>query len=123
MTEWKGWKAIIRDVVIIWLLTGIGSFIIGIATIGSKMPMVAIALSNIILGVIGFCISGCIIKDNRWKHLIIVAVFVWLTSLFNIIFLQASFSNWLFSIIIIFIMMAVGGGLSFLFVKPNRNEL
>lgn len=76
MTQWKGWKAVIRDVIILWIFTGIGGFIIGIVASGSEIPMVAIGVSNIIFGVVGFCVSGCIARDNRWKHLVIVAVFV-----------------------------------------------
>ena len=119
---WKGWKAVIRDIIIIWILTGIGGFIIGIATAGSELPMAAIALSNLLLGIIGFCISGCLIADNRWKHLIIVAVFVWLTSIVNIFIGATTYSNWRLSILFILIMMAIGCGLSFLFVKPRQNE-
>jgi len=122
MTGWKGWKAIVRDVIIIWIITGIGGFVIGIATAGSRLPILAIAVSNILLGIVGFCISGCMIKDNRWKHLTIVALLVWLTSIVNTIFGPFSLSNWFFGIALLFVMMAIGGGLSFIFVKPVHND-
>lgn len=126
MTEWKGWKAIVRDVVIIWLLTAIGGFILGVAisiTGRSAVAMVAVGLSNIFFGIIGFCISGCMIKDQRWNHLIIVALFVWLTSIINILFRSISLIQWLISIIVILIMMAAGGGLSFIFKKPSKAQV
>ncbi len=122
MTKWKGWKAVIRDIIMILLFTGIGGFVIGVATAGSKLQLGAIGLSNILLGIIGFCISGCLIADNRWKHLIIVAVFVWLTTIVNIFIGPITFSNWLLSILPTFILMAIGCGLSFLFVRPQQNK-
>ena len=121
MTKWKGWKAVVRDVVMLWILTGIGGFIIGVATVGSELPIGAVALSNVILGIIGFCISGCMMAENRWRHLFIVALFVWLTSIVNIFVGPFSFMNWLLGMVVIFIMLAVGGGISFLIVKPRQN--
>ena len=126
MTEWKGWKAVVRDVVIIWLLTAIGGFIIGVTiamTGRSTVAMLAVGLSNIFFGTIGFCISGCMIKDKRWNHLVIVAIFVWLTSIINIFLGFASLIQWLSSIIAIFIMTALGGGLSYIFRKPSKDEV
>jgi hypothetical protein len=121
MTKWKGWKAVIRDVIIIWILTGIGGLLIGIATAGSELPMAAIGISNIILGIVGFCISGCMTEENRWKHLCIVAIFVWLTSIINILIGPFALKNWMFTIFIIFIMMVIGGGISFLIKKTTNN--
>ena len=125
MTKWKGWKAVIRDIIMIWILKSIGEIIIDVASAGSEIPLFApIGFSIIFLVIIGFCISGCLIADNRWKHLIIVAVFVWLTSIVNIFFrpITFTFKNWLLSILITFIMMAIGCGLSFLFVRPRQNK-
>lgn len=125
MTEWKGWKAIVRDVVIIWILTAIGGFIIGVATAitgRSTAAMMAVGVSNIILGTIGFCISGCLIKSKRWNHLVIVAVFLWLTSIINIFFGSSSLLQWFFSIIVILIMMTAGGGLSFIFKRTLKPQ-
>jgi hypothetical protein len=119
MVKWRGWKAVIRDVVIIYIFTGIGGVLIGIVA-GSQPPTTALGFANILLGSIGFCLVGCMTDNKRWQHLTIVAVFVWLTSILNAIFLPFSFTHWLFGLVINFIIMAIGGGLSFLFVKPKH---
>ena len=79
------WKALIRDVIIIFVLTALGGIIVGIAAAGGDLPMAAIALSSIIFCVIGFCVAGCMAKLNRFRHLFHVAVAVWL---FNALDLQ-----------------------------------
>ena len=120
MLEWKGWKAIARDVLLMWILSGISGFLIGfvLAMTGrSSLFMAAICLSNFICAVIVFFISGCLIRENRWEHLVKVAFFTWLTSLVNFLLGFTSFSNWLLSIFAVLIFMAIGGGLSSLFVK------
>lgn len=108
---------VLRDVGIIWILTGLVGFLIGIAMGGSDINrMVAVAgLGNIIFGTIGFIISGSLAKTNRWKHLFAVAIGVWLTSLINIFIIGVAFEQWLISFFLVMIMMAIGGLISYLF--------
>jgi hypothetical protein len=126
LTEWEGWKAVVRDVVIIWVMIFIGAIIGGVIIeiaelkAGTGMPVATVVLSTYYFCIIGFCISGCMIKYDRWKHLCIVALFTWLSSCVVTIFPPVSLLNWFFSIIVFFIMMGMGGGISFLIVKPNR---
>ena len=89
MTQWRGPKAVIRDVIIVSIFAGVGGWLIGASAglLGASLVALypIIGLSNIILGTIAFCISGCMIQEDRWKHLAIVAIFVWLTSIVNVI--------------------------------------
>jgi len=124
MIKWKGWKAVLRDVFMIWILTYISTFII--ANYISSPKLSSLYISNFISGSIGFCISGCITLENRWKHLFIVAVFFWLISeIINIFLFDYATSkiwiiNWIKSIAPILIMMGIGGAISFQLVKPNQ---
>jgi hypothetical protein len=102
--------------VVIFLITFLGGFVIGLA--GPMEPSrkaIALAVSNIIFGSIGFAISGSLVKVNRFHHLGVVAIGVWLVSLINVIAFGLSFANWALSIVIILIMMGLGGAISFLF--------
>lgn len=109
---------IVRDVTIIWVLTLLGGMVVGAA--GSRQntetvwTTTGVALSNVLFGIVGFCISGCLAKGNRWKHLGYVALFVWLTSIVNV-FLGLPFEQWLSAVYVPFLLMGVGGGLSYLF--------
>jgi FtsH-binding integral membrane protein len=109
--------AVARDVAIIWVLTLIGGFIVGISTpLGTTRFMIGIAVSNTILTTIAFIIIGCLVGENRWKHMTIVTVATWLVSAFNI-FLGVGPTQWFFSIIAMFLFMGIGGGISYLFRK------
>ena len=124
MTQWTGTKAIIRDVIIVWILTSIGGFLVGFqAEVGGGQGAIitALALSNMLLGTIAFCISGCMIQNARWKHLAIVATFCWLTSLVNVIVEFMTIADWISSIVWILIWAGLGGGLSFI-VKPKMKK-
>ena len=122
MTQWKGTKAIIRDVIIVWIFTTAGGFLVGFAALNASLGelVFALGLSNTILAAIAFCISGCMIQEDRWKHLAIVAIFVWLTSIVNVIMELFTIGDWIFSIVWIFVWAGLGGGLS-LIIKPNQN--
>lgn len=123
------WGAIIRDVIIIWILTALAGFVVGITGAEGDQFVLGIALANLIFGTVGFCISGCLAKCNRWKHLNMVAVGVWLVSLMNIVIMRITISSWFFGIIFIYIMMGIGGGLSCIFVRipkaieSNRGQI
>ena len=120
MTQWKGTKAIIRDVIIVWIFTTAGGFLVGFAALNASLGelVFALGLSNTILATIAFCISGCMIQEDRWKHLAIVAIFAWLTSIVNVIMELFTIGDWIFSIVWIFVWAGLGGGLSFI-IKPK----
>lgn len=111
---------IVRDVTIIWVLTSLGGMVAGVAGPRQNTETVwtttGVVLSNVLFGIVGFCISGCLAKGNRWKHLGCVAFFVWLTSIVNV-FLGFPFEQWLSGVYLPFLLMGVGGGLSYLFKR------
>jgi hypothetical protein len=107
--------AIIRDVAILWGLTFARGLIIGILRIGGADPtarMVVIGLSNLLFAIIGFTISGCLTGGNRWRHLFIVAVIVWLSSLVNLVF-GIHLAQWIIALPMTLIMMGIGGAISY----------
>ena len=111
------YKAVIRDVVIIWVLTALAGFTIGVTGVEGDSYIVGLAFANIIFGVVGFCISGCLAKSNRWKHLCIVALGVWLVSLINVLAASITLLSWFLGVILIYIMMGIGGSISYIFAR------
>jgi hypothetical protein len=113
-------KALVRDTVIVLALTFVGGLIVGI-TLGdaarSQGALLAVGLSNILLSIVGFCISGALVKVDRFKHLFKVAIAVWLVSFINTLFSVVTITQWLGSSIVILISMGLGGGLSYLFAR------
>ncbi|HKP38046.1 MAG TPA: hypothetical protein VJT71_14410 [Pyrinomonadaceae bacterium] len=111
---------IIRDVVIVWVLTAIGGFVIGFSGGAHSDPQrsqVALIISNFFLGTVAFTISGCLAPPPRWRHLGSVAIGAWLTSLINVLFFHVNIAHWVGSAIFIAIIMGIGGGTSYLFKK------
>lgn len=120
---------ILRDVIIVWVLTGIGGFVVGFGiTVATGSPpkhtqgyMLAIATSNFLLGIVAFTIVGCLTSIARWRHLIIVAAFAWLTSLVNVAFWETTVSQWIGSAVFIAAIMGIGGGLPYLFKAASKS--
>ena len=114
---------IIRDVVIIVVLTAIGGFVIGLSGgLRSSTGMIAIAVSNLLLGTVGFIISACLAHGNRWRHLWIVALGVWIFGIVNIMFFGFSIGQWIASAFAIALMTGAGGGLSYVFRKNDAKS-
>jgi hypothetical protein len=110
------WAAVARDVVIVFVLTFLVGFVVRLS--GASPDFVAIAVSNLFLGVVGFTISGCLARGNRWRHLLLMAIAVWLLSLTNVLLLGSeSLVWWIFSVIPISLAASLGGGMSYLFVR------
>jgi hypothetical protein len=114
------WGTIIRDIIIIWILTALAGFVVGVTGAKGQQFILGIAFANLIFGTVGFCISGCLAKSNRWKHLNLVALGVWLVGLINVIVMPITIVSWFFGIIFIYTMMGIGGGLSYIFVKTPK---
>lgn len=116
-------KAVARDVVIIFGLTFLSGFVVGLSGAQGKTYLLGITAGNLLFAVVGFAISGAIAKTDRFKHLFLVALGVWLLSLTNIVPVGATFAQWAASSILILVAMGLGGALSFLFVKsPNATN-
>ena len=126
MAEFKGkrirWKIILRNSIIVFGLSALGGMVIGITIAFSgvqNIPFAAIAISNIIFGIVGFFICGCITPQERWKYLSYTAITVWVFSLVNLLFAAGKLTliNWFIGLPVTFIFMLIGGGISTLFVK------
>jgi hypothetical protein len=115
---------IIRDVVVVWVLTGMGGFVAGVATGGqardAQRYMLALAVPNVLLGTVAFTISGLLAPGNRWRHLAFVAVGAWLTSLFNVAFFGVSMPQWIGGAIFMAVVMGIGGGISYVLKRDNE---
>ena len=111
---------ILRDILIVFALTFVGGFVVGFifatqGAYGTSSYAVALGLSNLLLSTVGFVISGCLAPPERWRHLLLVAVGVWLLSLINVAFMGVPLIQWAILAIPIAVTMGVGGGVSHLF--------
>ncbi len=118
------WKRVGLDVLIIFVLTLIGGFIVG-AILGSSGSLTSnsvilwTALSNIIFASAGFAYSAYKTTVNRWAHLVAVGGCVWALSLINVIMQYATIQDWLLSIIPIIVFIGIGGGIGTLLAKKK----
>ncbi|MGQ0700097.1 MAG: hypothetical protein ACT4PZ_17860 [Panacagrimonas sp.] len=122
------WKAVARDVLIVMGLTFFGGIPIGFlaTSLGAKDSpnmLLAIALSNFLFALIGFTVAGCLARTNRFRHLLVVTVIVWVLSIANVFLLHAPLINWFYSLPFLLLVMGLGGAVSFLFVKkPTQTD-
>ena len=115
---------IARDVAIVWVLTAIGGFVAGVATGGPQVDgqrfMIAVAISNTLLGTVAFTIAGCLAPPNRWRHLGFVALGAWLTSLINVAFFNVTIAQWFSGVRFVAIIMGLGGAVSYIFKRDKK---
>ena len=109
---------IVRDVVIIVALTFIGGFVIPLVAAPSSLRG-TLAASNLLLGTVGFVISGSMAMGSRWRHLGYVGLGVWLAGLTNVLFFGVSIVYWPLSIIFVALAMALGGLISYVFKRDT----
>ena len=114
------WKGVIRDVLIICILTFAGALVVRTSVGDLATRFKLFLLSNLFLQIVGFTIGGCIAKTRRIKHLFIVAIGVWIVNLLNIALGASTFTLWLVSLLPTLLMMLIGWALSFLFVRAPK---
>lgn len=118
------WIAVARDVSIVVGLVLVSSFAAAqiIQATGEEVTALVIGLSNFFWGTVGFTISGCLARIQRFKHLFIVAIGLWLVSFVNVAMGLTPVQMWAAGFLLILLMMGLGGGLSYLFVRPPQAE-
>ncbi|MBU1053032.1 MAG: hypothetical protein KKC46_04280 [Proteobacteria bacterium] len=133
MIKLKGWAAVVRDTIMFIVIAIIGFLAVPVV-FGPEPSRYVIDAWSIFVGTIAFCISACMIKDNRWKHINKVAIAICIINAVNVaITMLVPFRDDLkltgliiFNILIgvagVYIMMALGGGLSFVFVKIDGKD-
>jgi hypothetical protein len=118
---------VIRDAVLIFGFTVIGTFVVGFIVptwFGGLLRFISIASTTIA----GFTFSACLIRGNRWIHLILVAFGYWIMNWVLSIILAyehpdyARSINILFAVFLVFEVF-VAGGLSYLFKRNNQTSV
>ena len=117
-----GWTVVLRDVGIVWVLTLLGGFVVGLGGATGVRAQLASGAATLLFGTVAFTIAGCLTPVNRFRHLSLVASVAWATSFVNLLLGFATLSTWILGIVVTFVVMAAGGGLSFLFV-PSRSSM
>jgi hypothetical protein len=122
------WLRVLRDVIIVIVLRYVGAFIV--ALIQGMVTTESLFVSSLLLGTLGFCLCGCLTIENRWKHLFIVALGVWLIifsyQLALLAFLPFNVLDnvlaWVRNIFSAFVPMVLGGYLSMVLVKASKQK-
>jgi hypothetical protein len=105
------WRIALRDALGVLLLGFLGGFLGGML---ADDPGEGIrAASAIVLMIAGFCVSGCLAKEARFKHLAVVATGVWLMgSIVSARSAEAPFLWSLIAVVPVFAAMLLGGLIS-----------
>jgi hypothetical protein len=111
------WRSVLRDALGVLLLGFLGEWVVG--AVGDDPSGGILAVSAVVLMAAGFCVSGCLVKQARFKHLTLVAVGAWLigTSV-NAISQGGSFVPSLRVLVLVVVAMLLGGLVSFAIVRP-----
>ena len=110
------WKSVLRDALGVLLLGFLGG-LVGDA-IGGDASRGIRAASTIVMMATGFCLSGCLAKRARFKHLTLVAVGVWLIgTIVSAISACGSFVWSLGDLALVVVAMLLGGLVSLAIVR------
>jgi len=111
------WRSVLRDALGVLLLGFLGGWA-GAGLSGDPNGGVPTALA-VVMMTVGFCVSGCLAKRARFKHLTLVAVGVWLIgTILKVISPDGSFVLSLAALTQIFVAMLLGGLISLAIVRP-----
>jgi len=118
------WLVVLRDVAIVFGLTFVGGFVIGVVggLRGEPVNVLVLGVSNLITATIGFSIVGSLTREKRWAHLAVVAVGAWLTGLANVALGTTNIFQWVAGIFFVAATMGVGGAISCLIRKNQPNQ-
>ncbi len=108
------WGHVLRDAVIVFVISFIGGFIAGFVGAMAGNPILTGTLLDILnplFVLAAFVYVSRHAPAERWKHLILVAIGAWLISLVQIPFGFISAGGWTISLIPILVLMAIGGWL------------
>jgi len=120
----KPWLRVLRDAAIIFGMTFVGGFAAGLVTgalYRSSPPLLVIGLVNLGAGIAGFAIVTCLTPRNRLRHLARVGFVVWIMSLLNLLLGPTNMVAWLFSSLVIAVMLLVGLAIGTA-IKPANKE-
>jgi ABC-type spermidine/putrescine transport system permease subunit I len=132
------WRIILRNAAIVIGLTLAGG--LGVTMISTllwkKIPsFILFLVTTLICEILGFFISGCLTRSQRWKYLCLTVIPVWVSELIRYAFgfqiltrirgseeaFKFAITNGIFALPETFIVMLVGGGLSVLLVRANSS--
>ena len=76
------WKALARDIAIVWVAMNLGGLVVGFVgavllgpnAIMDPRVQLSLSFSSFVFGIVGFTIAGVLVKVRRFRHLFIVAV-------------------------------------------------
>lgn len=112
---------IIRDVVIILVLLELGPMLLAMATHSPQHEAphytTADAVVALLLGIVGFTLSGYFATSRRWHHLGSVAFGVWLFCFLKGAFIGGRVLTGIVIAIILAVLMGIGGALSYVFKR------
>jgi apolipoprotein N-acyltransferase len=130
------WLHVVRDIVVVWGVTSIGGLLVwmAMANQGKEITLGAIWLTCLLANTVAFCFVGCLTPKQRCKHLVCVAIGVWLTYITINVYQQgavpwgnarmaAVFVGMALGVVaMVFVPMVIGGVLSYLFVRTPKES-
>ena len=132
------WLTVLRDVLMVLVIGTFGTLLVDFLVGGTPgLPVGAPRLGDpgglqgeavlpgqvflmIFMLTVGFCISGCLARQGRFKHLAVVALGVWLLRLAEGVIRRPDYiPSMVLGLGIVLVAMLVGGLLSLAIVRPG----
>ena len=116
----KEGRATIIEALIIYGLSIVLGFVVGVLIKDTATKFIASGLTNIVAVICGSFFVGMRTTQNYWRHLCHVGLLIWIFGILNVALGVATPSTWFFSLIWIALFMAIGGGLRLLLPRASE---
>jgi hypothetical protein len=115
---WVYWRWRGQDAAIIYFLTFLGGFALGLFGITLDHEHAAVyQAETMVMSIAGYCILGCLRRNPL--DLINVAFVVWLMSVSNVLLGHTSLSGWVVGFVGVAVQMLIGAALSYLLIRVS----
>ena len=115
------WLHVARDVVLVWGASILGQAVTRVLLQG-EVSTFARGITNLLVFFVMFCICGCLTPTHRWKHLSLVVLGVWLTSVINLHLVGSPVDFWVLGgLQVLMVPMGLGAAASYMFVKTPKS--
>ena len=120
----KHWKRILRDIIIIWIFSLFGGFILGLGSGRGETPMEIRGIVNIIFTIISGTIIGYIIRDkivDKFNYITLLGALTAITSIINVYLYDVNYMTIIYGSIVVIFSLWIGLAISSLIIRVMKS--
>ena len=90
----------IRDAGLVFAASTVAGFVLGLTTPDSPDLIAILATTGLVIQLAGFTVAGILAGADRWRHLLVMGLVVWVLNLVNVAIGYNDLGTWFLSVIV-----------------------